>query len=210
MDAGIYGTLTRCLFAAAATLSLGYAGVGPRTIHRRTALPRQRASSPASRGDDQRLVRSDCDVLRPPAGTRLAAHFHATGVQIYRWSGAAWTFVAPEAVLYADPGGRDKVGTHYAGPTWESVGGSTVAGGAARRCTPDSTAIPWLSLTAVSGDRPGVFRRVTFIQRLHTTGGVAPTAPGSFPGQMARVPYTAEYYFYRPAVATEGSAPPAR
>ena len=168
MDAGIYDTLTRFLVAAAATLSLGSAG-----------------------------ARNECDSLRAPAGSKLAAHFHATGVQIYRWSGRVWTFVAPEAVLYADTGRKEKVGKHFAGPTWESVGGSTVVGGAARRCTPDAAAIPWLSLTAVSGDRPGVFRRVTFIQRTHTVGGLAPSAPGSVVGEEARVPYSAEYLFYR-------------
>ena len=197
MDDVIFGTLTRYLVAAAATLSLGYAGVGPFAMNRRTTLPRQRTLPPAPH-DDRNVMRSECDALRPPSGSRLAAHFHATGVQIYRWSGAAWVFVGPEAVLYADTGGKNKVGKHFAGPTWESVGGSTVVGGAARRCTPDSTAIPWLSLTAVSGDRPGIFRRVTFIQRTHTVGGLAPSAPGSAAGQEARVPYTAEYLFYRP------------
>lgn len=200
MDEAIYGTLTRGLVALAATLSLGYAGVGPLAMNRRTATPRQRASppaSPASRRDDRSTAHSECDALRPPAGSKLAAHFHATGVQIYRWSGAAWSLAAPEAVLYADLGRKNMVGKHFAGPTWESVGGSMVVGGAARRCTPDSTAIPWLSLPAVSGDRPGIFRRVTFIQRTHTVGGLAPSAPGRVAGQEARVPYTAEYFFYR-------------
>ena len=43
----------------------------------------------------------------------------------------------------------------------------------------------------------GIFRRVTFIQRVHTTGGLAPSAPGFSTGAEARVPYTAEYFFYR-------------
>ena len=197
MDGGIFGLLTRGLVGAAATLSLGYAGAGPLVMHRRTALLRELTSTPALRRDDRSVVHDECDAVRPPAGRTLAAHFYATGVQVYHWSGTAWTFVAPDAVLYADAAGKDQVGTHYAGPTWESVGGSTVVGGAARRCTPDSTAIPWLSLSAVSGDRPGIFRRVTFIQRTHTVGGLAPSAPGSVAGQEARVPYTAEYFFYR-------------
>jgi hypothetical protein len=196
MDGGIFGILTRGLVAAA-TVSLGYAGAGPLALHRRTALLWERTSSPASGRDDRSEVRGECDALRPPAGSKLAAHFHAVGVQIYHWSGTAWTFVAPEAVLYADAGGMDKVGRHYAGPTWESVGGSTVVGGTARLCTHDSSAIPWLSLGAVAGERPGIFRRITFIQRMHTVGGLAPSAPGSVAGQEARVPYTAEYLFYR-------------
>jgi hypothetical protein len=32
---------------------------------------------------------------------------------------------------------------------------------------------------------------------VNTVGGKAPTDPGSFVGEEARVPYTAEYYFYR-------------
>jgi hypothetical protein len=89
------------------------------------------------------------------------------------------------------------VGTHYAGPTWESVSGSKVVGTVAQRCTPIATAIPWLSLTATSSEGPGIFRRVEFIQRLHTVGGLAPSAPAASAGEEARVPYTAEYFFYR-------------
>jgi hypothetical protein len=38
---------------------------------------------------------------------------------------------------------------------------------------------------------------VTFIQRVNTIGGTAPAEAGLFVGDEARVPYTAEYYFYR-------------
>lgn len=124
-------------------------------------------------------------------------HAYATGVQIYRWSGTAWVFVAPRATLYADRGRHAVVGSHYAGPTWESVSGSTVAGAVAKRCTPNANAIPWLLLDATSSAGPGVLRGVTQIQRLNTVGGLAPSAPGSAPGEVAEVPYAAEYYFYR-------------
>lgn len=60
--------------------------------------------------------------------------------------------------------------------------------------TPD--AIPWLLLGAVS-QGPGVFHRVAFIQRVNTVGGNAPSDPGSFTGEEARIPYTTEYLFYR-------------
>ncbi|MFL5618100.1 MAG: DUF3455 domain-containing protein, partial [Gemmatimonadaceae bacterium] len=70
-------------------------------------------------------------------------------------------------------------------------------GTVAQRCTPDPTAIPWLSLGAVPNDGPGIFRRVTFIQRMHTVGGLAPPSPGRSTGEEVRVPYTAEYFFYR-------------
>ena len=142
-----------------------------------------------------------CQSIQVPAGNEVASHAYALGVQVYRWNGSAWAFVGPVANLYADAGFRGQVGTHYAGPTWESNGGSRVVG---RRvlntgCTPDATAIPWLLLEEVTADGPGVFSRVTFIQRVNTTGGLAPAAPGTTVGEEARVPYTAEYYFYRAA-----------
>jgi hypothetical protein len=140
-----------------------------------------------------------CDSIRVEAGHELAFHTYAVGVQVYKWNGTAWVFVEPVANLYADKGFRGQVGTHYAGPTWESNSGSKVV---ARRvqntgCTPDANAIPWLKLEKVSTDGSGIFDGVTFIQRVNTTGGIAPAAPGTFVGQVAEIPYTAEYFFYR-------------
>jgi hypothetical protein len=60
-------------------------------------------------------------------------------------------------------------------------------------------AIPWLLLKAVStsagpdGDR---LVPTTFIQRVHTIGGLPPAGPCTA-GATASVPYTADYYFYR-------------
>jgi hypothetical protein len=138
-----------------------------------------------------------CTEVQVEAGNKVSFRAYAIGVQIYRWSGASWDFVAPEANLYADAGFRGKVGTHYAGPTWESNSGSQVVASRVNGCTPDSTAIPWLLLKKVSTDGPGIFSRVTFIQRVNTTGGLRPEIPGSIVGEEKRVPYTAEYYFYR-------------
>ena len=69
--------------------------------------------------------------------------------------------------------------------------GACIAG-----CTPDTTAIAWLRLGAVCSQGPGVFRGVTFIQRVNTIGGIAPSTAGTTIGQLANVAYTAEYYFY--------------
>ena len=140
-----------------------------------------------------------CESIQIDAGNELAFHTYAVGVQVYKWNGAAWVFVEPVANLYADKGFRGQVGTHYAGPTWESNSGSKVV---ARRvqgtgCTPDANSIPWLKLEKVSTDGSGIFEGVTFIQRVNTTGGNAPAAPGTFVGEEAKVPYTAEYFFYR-------------
>ncbi|MET0621367.1 MAG: DUF3455 domain-containing protein [Pyrinomonadaceae bacterium] len=166
------------------------------------ALP----SAPAARANDGGGRAPDlptplCQSIEVAEGNEVAFHTYALGVQVYRWDGNAWAFVGPVANLYADAGFHGRVGTHYGGPTWESRSGSKVV---ARRvlntgCTPDANAIPWLLLETVTADGPGIFNSTTFIQRVNTTGGVAPTTPGTTIGQEARVPYTAEYYFYRAA-----------
>src|SRR5262249_20070238 len=138
-----------------------------------------------------------CGTLTVEAGNDLTFHAYAEGVQIYRWDGTAWVFLAPEATLYADAGCHGRVGIHYAGPTWGSNSGSKVVGKVSQRCTPDTSAIPWLLLASASSQGPGVFDGVTFIQRVNTVGGLAPAAPGAFDGEVRRVPYTAEYFFYR-------------
>jgi len=147
--------------------------------------------------DNQAPDLGDCQNLQVPAGNEVTFHVYAEGVQIYSWNGMSWIFLAPEAVLFANAGGDGVVGIHYAGPTWESLSGSKVRGMVLERCTPDPDAIPWLLLKAVSNEGPGVFRRVTFIQRVNTVGGNAPTDPGDFPDEVARVPYTTKYFFYQ-------------
>jgi hypothetical protein len=137
-----------------------------------------------------------CD-LPVPAGLQLAFRAYAQGVQIYRWTGMAWAFVGPSAVLYENAAFDGAVGIHYGGPTWESVSGGKVLGKLLDKCTADPNAIPWLSLEG-KPDGPGVFQYVKFIQRLNTTGGLAPAYAGTAIDELAKVPYTAEYYFYRP------------
>jgi uncharacterized protein DUF3455 len=154
----------------------------------------------AEPGNDSRAPElGNFQNLKVPAGNKVSYHVYAEGVQIYRWNGASWSFAGPEADLFANAGGNGLVGTHYAGPTWESNSGSKVVGTVLERGTPDPSAIPWLLLKAVSNEGPGVFARVTYIQRVSTVGGIAPTDAGNFEGETVEVPYTAEYYFYRAA-----------
>lgn len=138
-----------------------------------------------------------CSNLAVPAGSRLSFRTYASGVQIYRWSGTSWVFAGPSALLYAAPNGHGVVGDHYAGPTWRTESGGVITGAVVDRCTPDATAIPWLWLRVTSDVGPGPLRGTTSIHRLYTTGGLAPSAPGSEVGEERGVPYTAVYYFYR-------------
>jgi hypothetical protein len=99
--------------------------------------------------------------------------------------------------LFADAEYHGEVGIHYAGPTWESHSGGKVVASRLESCAPDPTAIAWLLLQKVSTEGPGIFDRVTYIQRVNTAGGLPPTGPGPFIGAEEDVPYTAEYYFHR-------------
>jgi hypothetical protein len=137
-----------------------------------------------------------CDNLQVPAGNRLAFRLYATGVQIYRWNGTSWSFIAPEARLFATERARVSIGTHYAGPTWAGLGGSKVIGTVLDRCTADADNVQWLLLATASTEGRGIFKRVTFIQRINTEGGIAPANAGTVSGEEARVPYTTDYLFY--------------
>ncbi len=142
--------------------------------------------------------------LAVPANQTLARMFRVHGVQIYECKPShddpmriEWTFRAPEAELRD---GRDHlIGRHFAGPTWEALDGSKVVGEVvARADSPDPTAIPWLLLRAKSNAGQGIFGATASVQRLDTGGGKAPTGgcDQSQVGREARVPYTANYFFY--------------
>jgi len=140
-------------------------------------------------------------AIAVPDGNKVHFHAYAIGAQIYTWNGTVWTFTGPDAVLF-DADGK-VVGTHfaYAGPTrpgWRSNSGSLVVGAAitnAPSATPNS--VPQLLVDAVAVNRPGIFAATTYIQRINTVGGRAPSTDGTSIGEVARQAYSAEYYFYR-------------
>jgi hypothetical protein len=143
-------------------------------------------------------------TLRVADDAVLTAALHGTGVQIYECRANAqdpkrfgWVYQAPAADL-SDRSGKD-LGRHYAGPTWEGYDGSKVVGDVmARDNSPKPGAIQWLLLRAKSNTGKGIFGKTRFIQRLHTIGGVMPTAgcDADHAGQRTRVAYSADYYFY--------------
>ena len=148
-------------------------------------------------------------ALAVPDGNKLAFYFDALGVQIYACqqvgAGYGWVFQAPRATLL-NRGGQ-VAGTHYVGPTWEANDGSKVAGAKVGAFVADTRAIPWLLLKAVSHEGDGRMAKVTFIQRLDTAGGLAPTDPAKIcdaahagtvehPGSIEEVDYAATYFFY--------------
>jgi hypothetical protein len=163
------------------------------------ATPEEAASESAALKSFPPLPSRD---LAAPKGNRLAFFFDALGVQIYSCqasaSGHAWTFVAPEASLFDARG--TLVVKHFGGPTWQSVAdGSKVVATKVAEFTDDPASIPELLLQASSHEGEGTMSDVTYIQRLETVGGIAPTSTcdAGNAGATARVPYSATYYFYR-------------
>jgi len=145
-------------------------------------------------------------ALDPPADVTIKATFAARGVQIYTCaagaSGAApaWTLKAPHATLSTREG--ELAAIHFAGPSWEALDGSTITGAKlAGDPGPDPTAIPWLLLQVKTTQGTGLFSDVTYVQRLATSGGVAPAAgcDADHLGVETLVPYKADYVFYHPA-----------
>ena len=143
--------------------------------------------------------------IQVPDANKLFLVGHAVGVQIYACNatadGFAWGLVAPRATLYDDNG--KPIATHFGGPTWQATNGSKVVGRRVDGITVDSTAIPWLLLSAGSASA-GVdgarLAETTYIQRLATTGGLTPPAADcnvATAGTVNEVPYTVDYDFWK-------------
>jgi len=160
-------------------------------------------STPIAPGRDNRAPDVPA-ALSAGYTNKVSFHGYAAGFQIYvatpsatSPTGFSWTFKAPEAILYDND--STVVAIHYAGPTWESNSGCKVIGTRVSGVTVDTNAIPWLLLRATASQGPGIFEHTTYIQRVNTSGGLAPSAAPTNSNQEARVPYTADYYFYRDA-----------
>jgi len=162
-------------------------------------------------------------TLQVPEGNEAFLIGHAFGSQDYvcaaSGSGVAFALTTPEAVLFDNPARR--VINHFFSPnpveggtiraTWQSTRNSSVFWGklvhAATFATdPDFVApdaIAWLTLgragvlVGVGGGRE--LSVATFVQRVNTVGGLAPSTGCNSPddlGHKAFVPYQADYVFY--------------
>ena len=148
-------------------------------------------------------------AIAPPGGSRVTAHFHATGFQIYGCKvspegGTAWSLNAPDAKLF-DAAGK-QVGSHDAGPSWSTSDGSRVtAKQLAQVDAPRANAIPWLLLEVTATAGTGRIASATHVQRVGTERGKTPPdgCMGATLDSEVRVDYSAEYYFY-----ATGSSPP--
>jgi len=141
-----------------------------------------------------------------PGGNTRVATFFANGVQKYKAQEVAgsspvayqWVFVAPQADLYDI--NNNKVGTHSAGPDWQLSAADSMFGQAFTppRTSPstDANGIDWLLLMPKTGKAStGIFANVSYVQRIATKGGKAPSTPPVNATDVIDVPYTAIYRF---------------
>jgi Protein of unknown function (DUF3455) len=143
---------------------------------------------------------------RAPDG-RLFLVVPAVGVQKYTCQpNGSWLFTDPEATLYKTTGVPKPIGTHFLNfasgrPVWQLKDGSSVEAARTETVPGGTGNIPWLLLEAVAttagpdGDR---LTSTTWVQRLNTSGGVAPAGTCT-PGGRIAVPYSADYLFWRAA-----------
>jgi hypothetical protein len=145
---------------------------------------------------------------------------HAVGTQNYVCQPSpsigqvAWTLFTPEATLFNDQ--RQQLITHFNSPnpdeggtivraTWQdSQDTSTVWAKAVASASVTPGAIAWVKLQVVgaqAGPTGGdTLSGTTFIQRLNTIGGLAPSTGCDLPtdiGHRAFMPYRADYFFYK-------------
>jgi hypothetical protein len=147
-------------------------------------------------------------ILKVPEGNRKLWDGYAKGYQIYQVQRStndpgvlSWVNIAPSAKLYGKPDYTNELAIHYAGPTWKQTkdpnNGNTVVGKKIQGVIQNVNAIQWLLLKAVDSlSSPD--NKITFIQRLYTVGGLAPTtgADETHLGMLDSIPYTATYSFY--------------
>jgi len=176
------------------------------------------------------LSQAEAQVIPPPVPANLEVGSgntpfligHAIGTQNYvcllRAGGFAWTFFGPQATLFDDHGQQlithflsanpDENGTMRA--TWQQSQDTSAVWALAVANSTDPayvlpSAIPWLLLRVVGaevGPTGGTaLFATTFVQRVNTSGGIAPAAKScgnaADIGKKALVPYTADYVFYR-------------
>lgn len=145
------------------------------------------------------------ESVRVPAGHKVAMETVGAGDITYECrakkdaaSQFEWGFVGPDARL-ADRAGKP-VGKYYGPPaTWESLDGSKVTA-TQLAVAPNSTGnLPLQLVKANPALGSGAMQGITYIQRVATQGGVAPSTACGQANLNARqiVTYQADYIFWK-------------
>ena len=145
------------------------------------------------------------EPVRVPAGHKVAMTATGAGDLTYECKAKPadpaafeWAFVGPMAKLM-DTKTRKEIGKYYGGPTWESIDGSKVTGKQVAVAASSPGNIPLQLVKAEPATGNGSMTGITYIQRVNTRGGVAPTdaCTAATTGTRKTVPYQADYVFYK-------------
>jgi hypothetical protein len=148
-----------------------------------------------------------------PASSPFLA-VHATGVQKYACqANGTWLFTDPEASLYKRADVGKPIGSHYLNfatgrPVWKLQDGSSVE--AARKAsapggTGNIAALLLEKVVTTAGSDGDRLVKTTWVQRLNTSGGVAPSGTCT-PGDTVAVPYSTDYVFWKAAAGGESES----
>ena len=138
-------------------------------------------------------------AIQPPAGSKpIGAYVVASGTQNYTCvvpdgatTGGYTGTSIPEAQLVGT-GGRIH---HFAGPSWQSLRDNSLVTATKIGQSARANAVPELLLQVVTHSGNGILTKADYINRLYTSGGVAPTGSCTA-GQTVKVPYKAIYVFW--------------
>ena len=144
-------------------------------------------------------------TVQVPAGHKVAFETVGVGEITYQCSAKKdmagqfdWVFVSPEARLL-DRSGK-QIGKYYGPPaTWESMDGSKLTAVQLAVAPNMAGRIPLQLVKGNPAIGSGAMQGVTYIQRVHTQGGVAPATPCAAANLSTKqsVKYQADYIFYK-------------
>lgn len=144
------------------------------------------------------------DPIKVPSGHKLVLESVGVGEITYECRDKAnapgqteWFFVGPKATL----NGRDgqMLGSYFGPPaTWQAKDGSTITGTQLAVAPSSSGNLPYQLVKANPAQGKGAMTGVSYIQRVATRGGVAPSlaCTAANKGQREVVGYQADYLFW--------------
>ncbi|CAM4135515.1 hypothetical protein CCOS865_01199 [Pseudomonas reidholzensis] len=166
-----------------ATLAIGTLSLALQTAHAQSTLP---------------------DAVKVPDGNKVMMEAVGVGEITYECRDKAdaagqteWFFVGPKAVLN-DRSGK-AVGSYFGPPaTWQAKDGSKVSGTQLAVAPANKGDLPYQLVKANPADGQGAMQGVSYIQRVATKGGVAPSSQcaASNKGEKQIVKYQADYIFW--------------
>lgn len=165
------------------------------------------AASPVTGHTPSRPSTATPAAIAPPAGHVLSLEVVGRGVQNYQCNAGDWAGRGPSAVLQRR---HRTIGIHYRSavdnlPQWASISdpSSVIAAEIGRAPSDTANSIPQLLLQTrqTVGGEDSMFGAVTYIQRVRTVGGVAPTeaCTTALDGTTRSSAYTTIYRFFRAA-----------